>query len=205
VFTKSDFASADDVEAALLTVGELLQEEGERFAIVVIGGAALQLLGIISRSTGDVDMIAFADAPTREEGRLVRPPRPLPAALDRAIRAVSRDRNLPENWLNSGPAGQWNVPFPLPPGFESRLTWRSFAALDVGVPGHLDFVCFKLEAAADQPTSNSRHFKDLEALSPSSDELHIAAGWVKQNNADTGDYHAIVDRVIALVLRDHRR
>jgi hypothetical protein len=146
-------------------------------------------------------MIAFADTPTRD-GRLVRPPRPLPAALDRAIRAAAKDRNLPENWLNAGPAGQWNVPFPLPPGFESRLTWRSFAALDVGVPGHLDFVCFKLKAAADQPTSNSRHFRDLEALSPSSDELRVAVGWVKQNNADTGDYHAIVDHVVELVLRD---
>jgi len=55
VSTRSDFTRGDDVEAALLTVGELLQEEGERFAIVVIGGAALQLLGIISRSTGDVE------------------------------------------------------------------------------------------------------------------------------------------------------
>jgi len=199
---KNDFSIAGEVEGALLTVGELLREDGQRFAIVVIGGAALQLLEVIDRSTADVDVIAFADEPT-ERINLVRPPQPLPISLERAIRAVARDRNLPENWLNTGPAGQWNVPTPLPPGFETRVTWRSFTALDVGIPDRLDFVCFKLEAAADHLGTINRHFSDLEALAPTLDELRFASDWIKGNNAD--DYHATVDRVVSLVLkqRDH--
>jgi hypothetical protein len=197
---QTDFTRPSEVEAALLTVGELLQVEGKRFAIVVIGGAALQLLGVISRSTGDVDMIAFADPPATH-ARLVRPPAPLPAPLQRAILAVAKDRNLPENWLNAGPAGQWNLPSPLPPGFESRVSWRWLAALDVGIPGRLDFICFKLEAAADQLNTdrprNNRHFADLEALAPTPNEFDVAARWVKGNN-DAG-FHVQVDYVVSLI------
>ena len=36
-----------------------------------------------------------------------RPPKPLPDVLLRAIREVARDFQLPANWLNRGPAGQW--------------------------------------------------------------------------------------------------
>jgi hypothetical protein len=82
----------------------LLEEAGERFAIVIIGGAALQLLGVIIRNTRDVDVIAFAEPPTTR-ARLARPAAHLPAPLQRAILAVAKDRNLPENWLNAGPAG----------------------------------------------------------------------------------------------------
>jgi hypothetical protein len=195
-----NFSGPSDVKDALLSVGELLQEEGERFAIVVIGGAALQLLGVISRSTGDVDMIAFAD-PHTTPAQLSRPPAQLPAPLQSAILAVAKDRNLPDNWLNAGPAGQWNLPTPLPPGFANRVSWQSFAALDVGIPGRLDFICFKLEAAADQlntdrPTNN-RHFADLEALAPTADEFDVAARWVKANNDD--EFHLKVDHVVSLI------
>ena len=204
--SENGFSGADDVEAALWTVGELLREEGERYAIVVIGGAALQLLGVISRTTGDVDMIAFADPPTTHT-RLLRPPAHLPPPLQRAILAVARDRNLPRNWLNAGPAGQWNLPSPLPPGFESRVTWRSFGTLDVGIPGRLDFISFKLEAATDQfnaakPTGN-RHYVDLVALSPTPDEFEFAARWVKGNNDD--GFHLRVDHVVSLITHDRDR
>lgn len=150
----------------------MLQEEGERYAIVVIGGAALQLLGVISRSTGDVDMVAFADPPASRI-RLLRPPTPLP----------------------------------LPPGFESRLTWRSFGALDVGIPGRLDCISLKLDAAADfldtaQPTSN-RHFADLVALAPTHDEFERAAQWVKGNTDD--GFHPRVDHVVSLISHDRSR
>lgn len=201
--TNDSFSGADDVEAALLTVGELLLEEGERYAIVVVGGAALQLLGVIARTTGDVDMIAFADPPT-SRGRLLRPPVDLPAPLQRAIFAVARDRNLPNQWLNAGPAGQWDLPSPLPLGFESRITWRSFGALEVGIAGRLDCISLKLEAAADnldQP-GGQRHLADLIALAPTQEEFEFAAQWVKGNN-DTG-FHPKVDHVASL-LRDRSR
>jgi hypothetical protein len=45
---------------ALARVGELLAADGEAFALVVLGGAALNLLGIVERATRDVDVLASA-------------------------------------------------------------------------------------------------------------------------------------------------
>lgn len=44
-----------DIRAALIAVGELLAAEGEEFSIVIIGGAAMNLLDLTSRPTRDVD------------------------------------------------------------------------------------------------------------------------------------------------------
>jgi hypothetical protein len=139
-----DLEGRQDVEEALQAVGELLADDDERFSIVVIGGAALQLLGIVNRTTHDVDVVAFAE-PTIRSVPLIRPPHPLPAPLVRAIRAVARDRGLGENWLNGDPGGQWDNPSPLPPGFESRIRWQSFGGLEVGIADRFDLVHFKLE------------------------------------------------------------
>jgi hypothetical protein len=95
--------------------------------------------------------------------------------------------------MNRGPAGQWDVG--LPPGFAKRVAWRTYGGLDVGLADRLDLVCFKLEAAADQPTSDSRHFRDLVALDPSDDELVIACRWAREKNAGV-EYETIIDRVI---------
>ena len=185
------------IDRALQAVGELLAAGDQRFSVVVIGGAALNLLGIVDRTTRDVDIVAFTLIPG-ERAVLTRPPEPLPDALARAIARVARDFNLPDNWMNRGPAGQWDVG--LPPGFAERVQWRRYANLDVGLCARIDLIFFKLEAAADQPNSNSRHYHDLLALRPSADELQRAADWVRSQNAGP-DFHAILDRVIAYVSR----
>ncbi len=182
----------DDIELALRRVGELLEADGERFSVVVIGGAALQLLGIISRATRDVDIVAFAASPA-ELRDLRRPPEPLPRALASAIAQVARDFGLPENWMNRGPAAQWDIG--LPPGFSERVHWRRYGGLDIGLADRLDLICLKLEAAADQPTDDSRHFRDLIALACTDDELTKAAAWARTKNVGA-EYHAILDRVL---------
>ncbi len=50
-----------DIEEALNRVGELLAAAGHEYAIVVLGGAALGLLGIVNRETRDVDILTFAE------------------------------------------------------------------------------------------------------------------------------------------------
>lgn len=186
-----------DIDRALQAVGELLAADGERHSIVVIGGAALNLLGVVDRTTRDVDIVAFTQTPG-EHAALTRPPEPLPDSLARAIAQVARDFNLPDNWLNRGPAGQWDVG--LPPGFAERVTWRQYAALDVGLSARIDLIFFKLEAAADQPNANNRHFNDLVALRPNSEELQQAADWVRSQNAGP-EFHSILDTVIDHVTR----
>ncbi len=185
----------NEINKALEAVGELLAASGQRVSIVIIGGAALHLLGVIDRATRDVDIVAFTENPGQLHN-LTRPPQPLPAVLSAAIRQVASDFGLPDNWMNGGPAGQWDIG--LPAGFAERVHWSSYGGLDVGVADRIDLIFFKLEAAADQPSSDSRHFRDLVALNPSDEEVAIAAKWAREKNVGT-EYQTIIDRVIAHV------
>src|SRR3990170_1653454 len=110
------------IEAALTAVGERLAHAHEPCAIVVVGGAALNLLGIVDRPTIDVDVLARADA-----RGTIEPPDPLPEALRRAISAVARDRGLLETWMNTAVADQWR--FGLPHRLAERVRWRTYGAL----------------------------------------------------------------------------
>ena len=49
---------AKELEAALRALGELLAAADEPAAVVVVGGATLNLLGVVRRATNDVDVIA---------------------------------------------------------------------------------------------------------------------------------------------------
>lgn len=190
----------NDIARALRAVGQLLEADSRRIGVVVIGGAALNLLGIVARPTRDVDIIALAASPGQPRV-LVRPPRPLPDILTKAIRQVAKDFGLPGDWMNGEPAGQWDVG--LPEGFGERVEWRTYGGLDVGIADRIDLIFFKLEATADQPSSDSRHFRDLVALNPSENEWALATAWVREKNVGS-EYQTIVDRVIAHVARVRR-
>jgi len=133
-----EFTGKSDIDRALQGVGEILASEGQAFAIVVTGGAALNLLGIVERSTTDVDILAFAQVGAGPARELRRPPEPLPEQLLHAARAVARDMDLGEDWLNAGPSLQWLAG--LPPGLEQRVRWREYSALTVGVVDREDFI-----------------------------------------------------------------
>ncbi len=70
---------SDDIVRALTLVGELLEADGHHYRIVIIGGSAVNLLGVVSRTTTDVDILAFA---TRgPSGRVRLRPTPGPEAF----------------------------------------------------------------------------------------------------------------------------
>ena len=192
------FQGRADIESALGAVGELLAARGEQVAIVVLGGAALNLLGIVDRSTTDVDIIALATNPThRASPAVLAHPDPLPEGLRSAITTVARDFRLDPDWMNTAPALQWK--FGLPPGLELRIQWREYAALRVGFVHRTDLVAFKLFAAADRHPGNV-HFQDLIALHPTQDELSAAVAWVKTQDASP-HFPDIVDQVVAELRR----
>lgn len=174
-----------EIHDALRLVGELLAAEGASFAIVIFGGAALNLLGVITRSTTDVDIVAFASersAGGAESARQLHPPpQPMPEPLLRAARTVARDLGLDPDWLNAGPALQRRLG--LPPGLEARVHWHTFGGLTVGLLDRYDLVFFKLFAAADAPGPTSVHYQDLLALRPAADELQAAEAWVATQDA----------------------
>jgi hypothetical protein len=179
------------IEAALTALGERLAHAHEPCAIVVLGGAALNLLAIVDRPTIDVDVLARAD-----DTGAIRPPDPLPETLRRAIAAVARDRGLLENWMNTTVADQWR--FGLPPGLAERIEWRTYGALRVGIVGRRDLICFKLYAAADQTGPDNVHVRDLLALKPNAEDLEWAAAWVHAQDSSP-EFHAVVARVVAYV------
>jgi len=63
-----EFPGAGAIDQALAGVGDLLAARGARIAVIIVGGATLNLLGIVSRSTGDVDVIALADRDAEGRG-----------------------------------------------------------------------------------------------------------------------------------------
>lgn len=196
-----DLSGTSAIDEALDRVGQLLAARGSSYAIIVVGGAALNLLGIVDRATTDVDILAFADPPepkrrgtTTEPPRHIHePPEPMPSSLAGAARTVARDLGLAEDWLNTGPALQWRAG--LPPGLERRVHWRRYSALWVGLVDRYDLTFFKLFAAADSSGPRSVHYLDLVALRPTAKELSEAAEWVRTQDASS-EFATILEQVL---------
>jgi hypothetical protein len=158
----------DKAEELLHALGEQLAARGERYELVVIGGSALLALGLIERTTKDVDIVALRT----EEG--LETADPLPEGLRAAGDLVARDFQVPAEWLNPHPAGL--LTFGLPEGFVDRLERCEYgAALVVHLASRYDQIHFKLYAAVDQ--GPGKHEADLRALAPTESELIAAARW----------------------------
>ena len=196
-----DLIGSGDIEDALRRVGELLAFERASYAIVILGGAALNLLGVIDRPTSDVDILAFADTADRTRPRLSEPPDPVPEPLRRAIRTVARDMRLDEDWLNTAPALRWRAG--LPPGLAGRVHWRAYTALRVGVVDRYDLIFFKLFATADSVGTRSVHYQDLIALQPTAVELDAAAAWVRTQDASP-QFAQVLSKALSHVRHDLR-
>ena len=176
------------LEAALAAVGERLEFAGESCRILVVGGAAMNLLGVVDRATIDVDVLALA-----ADNGAIRPPDPLPDNLVRAATAVARDLGLDERWINSTVAGQWR--FGLPPGIDQGIEWRRYGGLAVGIAPRRALVFFKLYASADQTGPDNVHTRDLIALGPSDEELAAAAAWVAEQDAGP-EFRSVIEKVV---------
>ncbi len=190
-----------EIQRALAAAGELLGTERAKVGIVVVGGTALNLLGIVERTTRDVDVLAIVrDGPAA--GRVVlAPPDPLPEPLRRAIATVARDFGLSEEWMNTVVGLQWQTG--LPPGLEERLHWRRYGGLTVGLADRYDLIFLKLYAAADSGGPSSVHFQDLVALRPTEGELNAAADWARGQDP-TPAFSKILEQVIGHVRKSVR-
>lgn len=148
--------------------------------LVVCGGSALIMTGLLARTTQDVDVVALI-----RHGHLCAPD-PLPPELARAVQEVAEDLNLPPTWLNNGPSRGAGGLFQmgLPAGFVERLHQTAYGnCLTVHFIHRLDQIHFKLYAAADR---GGYHITDLRALAPSVDELLAAARWAMTHDVSEG-------------------
>jgi hypothetical protein len=179
--------STQSADALLHALGDQLAAVGAAFDVVVVGGSALLVLGLASRATKDVDVLAV-----RTGGSLVSAD-PLPKALVEASGRVARDFGLPADWLNSGPAGLMD--FGLPDGFAERVKVREYGpALTVRFASRFDQIHFKLYAAVDASTPG-KHAADLSELSPTRDELIAAARWSRTHDPSDG-YRDMLERAL---------
>jgi hypothetical protein len=158
--------------------------------LVVCGGSALIALGLVTRTTQDVDVLA-----TLENGQLLCA-RPLPEWLLAAAEAVRSELSLPNHWLNDGPADENLFRLGLPVGVAERLVVRDFgAAFRVSFISRYDQIHLKLYAAADQ---GGRHFTDLRKLNPSPEELLAAARWTFTQDVSDAFRQVVVEVLQAL-------
>jgi hypothetical protein len=153
---------------ALTLLGAVLQQRGLSYDLVVAGGSALMLLGLLARPTRDLDVVALI-----RDGHYVRAD-PLPAGLVAAVRDVGATLDIGDQWLDPGPASLLDLG--LPDGFEQRVETQRFGSLTLRLASRPDQICFKLYAATDQGP-HSKHFADLKGLTPTHPELIAGARW----------------------------
>jgi len=179
----------DRLDEALATLGALLDERGEHVGVLVVGGGSLLLLGVVERPTADVDIVGFSTPAGYSKADVP------PAFLTTAVREVGDALGLGEAWFNGGPAGL--IDFGLPAGLEERVTVRTYGGLEVHLPAREDLICFKLYAAVDQG-ERSKHFADLRALTPTSEQLLNSARWTQTHDPSPG-FRVELQRILRLL------
>ena len=176
------------LQRALETVSLRLRENGAGpFEIVVCGGSALIITGVVARTTHDVDIVALAS----ENG--LSSPDPLPGDLEQAAVETAEDLGLSTNWLNNGPSqGEGGLfQMGLPEGMANRWQTQHYGShLTVHFIARIDQIYFKLFAAADR---GGYHITDLLALQPTSEELAAAAKWALTHD---------VSEAFAMIIKD---
>ncbi|CDZ81680.1 hypothetical protein BN1013_02216 [Candidatus Rubidus massiliensis] len=178
-----------DLEYALMILGQLLEERKLNYQIVVIGGGGLLLLGLMIRTTKDLDLVALVDNNEFISAK------PLPKNLVKAIEDVAMALNISKDWINVGPSDLFSLG--LPQGFKSRMITKQYGGLTVHLAERFDQICFKLYASVDQgPTS--KHYKDLQNLKPLKQELEAAKNWCITHDTSEPFYveiKAVVDEL----------
>jgi Nucleotidyltransferase of unknown function (DUF6036) len=145
-----------------------LAAQGLRFEAVVIGGAALALLGVVQRPTDDCDVLD----PT------------IPEPVLGAARSFAATQGISPTWLNSQAHDFVGVPGCLPEGWRARLRLAfQGTALVLHTLGRLDLLCTKLVALVDRGTD----YADCLALRPTQAELEAAWPFVAdyEGNAES--------------------
>lgn len=159
----------------------LLLDDAPTTELVICGGSALIAMGLVPRTTRDLDIVALIQA------NQLLPSAPLPDYLLQAAKKVANILALPNDWLNNGPSSQFVMGFPL--GFQERLTTVPIGEkLVVHYISRYDQIFFKTYAAADR---GGYHVRDLQALSPSEEELVAAAHWCMTQDVSE-EFHIIL-------------
>ncbi|MDO9181967.1 MAG: DUF6036 family nucleotidyltransferase [Bacteriovorax sp.] len=142
---------------------QYLHKNSMHFEAIVIGGAALSILGIITRQTQDVDVLD----PEIPNNILEA------AKLFATLEGIS-ETSLKENWLNHGPESLRKY---LRPNWRMRLQpLFQGSAITFTTLGRVDLIGTKILAYCDRGTD----LKDCIDLKPSREEILEILPWVEQ-------------------------
>ncbi len=145
---------------------QYLARKGLRLDAVVIGGAALNLLGIVTRYTKDCDILyPQITKEVRESSR------------DFAAELRNKGETLQDDWLNNGPASLCDQ---LRSNWDERLqTVFEGSAIHLRCLGRGDLLCAKLFALCDRGID----LGDCVALAPTEEELKDIGTWIEEQDA----------------------
>jgi hypothetical protein len=139
------------------------------FEAIVVGGAALVLLGVIRRRTRDVDVLT-PDIPAEV----------LAVAHETAAALREEGVAVRDDWLNNGPKSLQDT---LPTGWRQRVVpLYQGPGLVLWTLGRSDFLKTKLFAHCDRGADRA----DCLALRPTPVELQEALPWVVAQDAHPG-------------------
>lgn len=145
------------------------------------------MLGLVSRATRDVDVIAM-----RQPDSGLIDPRPIPPGILESAEIDREALNLPADWRNAKVADGDLIRLGLPVGFSTRLHKRRFGNnLTVWLVDRADIIPLKLHAAADH--GGGRHLSDLQALKPDAGEIFTDAQWAMTQDPSPGFKYILKD------------
>lgn len=154
-----------DARVTIPAFDAYLAARGLKLRATVIGGAALQLMGVIARPTKDCDVLD----PALSAG-----------ILEAADEFASQSGGaLDRGWLNSGPASLLRT---LPPGWiERRQLLYVGDVLELFTLGRDDLLRSKLFALVDRNID----LADCVALAPTRDEMHALLPWLDEQDGNS--------------------
>jgi hypothetical protein len=167
--------SAESIDEILFRLNrKMVYAELEPLNVAVCGGAALIAVGLVTRATQDVDVIALLRA--NQVNVEVLKDKILPADVERLVAEIGIELGIREDWLNFDASPL--IAFGFPPDMTKRLIRKSYGiCLTVYFISRFDQVHFKIYAAMD-PKSGTRHLSDLLDLKPQEDEVKAAISWL---------------------------
>jgi len=146
---------------------QYLVKRNLHFSATIIGGAALIVLGIIDRTTHDVDCL---DPKIPDEIKK--------ASVDFAKSYSVDNFSLTDNWFNNGPA---SLKIDLSDGWETRLVpLFEGQNLKLQTLGRLDLLKTKLFGYCDR----QQDLQDCLALKPTLEELKDCFPWLRDRDAN---------------------
>lgn len=141
--------------------------------VLCCGASALCVLGLLSRSTMDVDVLGLV-----VRDRDLNPCEVFPVEMERAIANAGLELGLADDWFNGSASRLLERGVPKGTLERSSAHRRTFGpCLTVRFLDRKDQVALKLFAAMDS-IDGMRHLKDLEEITPEAGEISHALTWM---------------------------